>query len=125
MRDIFLGILYFFSKNHGIQFWYDSDNMQRFIFSERLNYTVLKEIAFDVDRIPPISSAVSDAYSELIEARMIKSFGPEMNPHYITEAVNYGFEKYSKRRFKRKERKELKKLSESFRQKVSLESRVG
>jgi hypothetical protein len=123
MHDILIGILNYVSEET-TEFRHDIDSSQRFFYSRRPKYNVLKEIPFDTDGLSPASSEVESAYDSLYEARLLTSFGPDFNPHIISNALRISFGRYVKKRFSETELPELKRLAEDFQKEFSLETRI-
>ena len=123
MYDIFIGILHFFSEKEN-QFWYDKDNMQRFIHSEKEAYPILRGIPYDSDPISPRSTEIDHAYWTLIDNELILPPEPNMNPHYISTRLNASFKGFVEKKFTPEGLIALKELSIMFKERVSLATKL-
>lgn len=112
--DILAGIFAKLPDNY--KFAIDGESFARFFYSwKSAGVPVLQELTFDSDGIHLTSRDLQEAFDTFTATGMIASYSPDFNPHIIfSDAMKFGFEKYSKNLFSSEEISYLESLAVEF-----------
>jgi hypothetical protein len=112
--EVLLGVFDNFLINNK-RYDHNNEKFNRFFCDRREKYSVLDNLAFDSDRIFPISKELDEAHSHLIGSRFLNWYDIKPSIEYPNKDLfHISFNKFSKQKFNDSELKELEQLSLEF-----------